>query len=105
MRLPQSALARGADPPLSLSFPQVTRLEWATGWHSVLSNTPLDNWSRQPGLCYRSSMNFPDLGKFPVAKGSSPPSDTTHYPIFSCLTCEYLRADRDIGRILSCPGW
>ena len=28
---------------------------------------------------------------------SSPPSDTTHYPIFACLTCEYLWADRYVG--------
>src|SRR5271165_1358908 len=32
-----------------------------------------------------------------LSGGSSPPSDTTHYPIFLRLTCEYLRADRHVG--------
>jgi hypothetical protein len=29
-------------------------------------------WPSRPGSCYLHSMNFPDLGKFPAAKGSSP---------------------------------
>src|SRR5260370_38183597 len=48
-------------------------------------------------FCYSSWVNLPDPGIFHRRGGSSPPSDTTHCPIFSRLSCEYLRVDRHVG--------
>jgi hypothetical protein len=37
------------------------------------------------------------LGMYHHERGSSPPSDTTHFPILFAFRCECLRADRHVG--------